>query len=140
MPVRTITIDTNEMTYTDREGRISTVVNAEDFKLNFVDTGTGGVYTGCATSSIIALSNGRKIELEADPQWTFFEVTANATATPKAGQITFKEDGNVRCPWRIRTVTLADADGTGAQNITTMVLSRVDNPMITMTLTNVTMS
>ena len=140
MAARTITIDTGEMTYVDRHGEASAVVNGQTFKWNYTDIGTGAVYTGAADSSDILLSNGKTIVLESDPKWSWFTVTANATAEVNAGYLTFLEDGFVRNQWKVRTATLADADGTGASNITTMTLERVDNPMVTMVLETVTMA
>ena len=133
MAVRTITLDTNEASYTDKWGDNNKIANGQTFSLNFTDTGAGGVYSGASASSSILLANGDTIYLEADPQWMRLEVDADATAKVNAGYITFIEKDGSRNQWKVRSITMADADGTGANNVTSLVMERVDNPSIALT-------
>ena len=138
MSIRTFTIDVASLVYTDAGNLPHTITQNETFALDFTDTGTGGVYKGDGSNTGIACTDGFLLEVEGDPAFTNFTVDANGAVT-NPGYITFKEEGR-RCQWKVISVNFTDADGTGANNLVSITLERVDNPMITMTLTNVNMA
>lgn len=130
----TVTIDTNEMTYTDQNGARSLVNNAETFVLDLAAVGTSEKCL-VVVPAILDLADGRRIRF--DGLRSSFILDTNATAKVNCGSLWFEEENGYRAEWKIRTATLDDIDQPTAL---TMVLERVDNPMITMTLTAVTVS
>ena len=138
MATRTFTIPASQI-YIDSDNEKHTITTSENFTLTLDDTGDGGNYYGGGTNSNIACADGFKLNIELDARFTYFAVTADG-ATKKPGSITFLEDGYARVIWDIRTLTLTDADGTGENNLASITLERRDNPMVSITWTNVTMA
>lgn len=130
---RTVTIDTGEMLFTDQNGITSYINDATTFIVNIAASGTPRVYT-ITTTGALGLADGRKIKF--DVAYTKFQVEANATARLNAGSIWIEEDNGYKGEWKIRTVTIDNIATPTA--ITTMVLERCDNPMITCTLSSIT--
>lgn len=128
MGTRTVTIDTNEMLYTDQNGVQSYVNNASTFVID-VSSGTYRI----TTVTPLTLANGKKIRF--DTAKTSFEADINATAKLNAGYIWIEEDNGHKTEWKIRTLTF---DNVTTPTALTLVMERTDNPMITCSLTTVT--
>jgi len=136
MSTRTCTVDTNEWLFTDQNGIKSYISNGSTFTFTVTASiGTSGAYVYTITSvGAISLADGRKIRF--DTKRTSFQVNTNATAKLNAGSIWIEEPNGHKCEWRIRTVTIDNVATPTA--ITTMVLERADNPMITCSLSGIT--
>jgi hypothetical protein len=132
MGTRTVTIDTNEMLYTDQNGVASYVNNASTFTISVGGSGTDKTYT-ITTVTPLTLANGKKIRF--DTAKTSFEADTNATAKLNAGSIWIEEDNGYKTEWKIRTITL---DNVATPTQLTLVMERKDNPMITCSLTTIT--
>lgn len=125
---RTVTIDTNEMLYTDQNGIQSYVNNASTFVID-VSSGTYRI----TTVTPLTLANGKKIRF--DTSRTSFEADTNAEAKLNAGSIWIEEENGYKTEWKIRTITF---DNVTTPTALTLVMERTDNPMITCSLTTVT--
>ena len=125
---RTVTIDTSEMLYTDQNGIASYVNDASTFVIEI----SSGTFT-VSTKSALTLANGKKIKF--DIKKTSFEADTDAEAKLNAGSIWIEEDNGHKSEWRIRTITF---DSVTTPTEFTIVMERVDNPMITCSLSTVT--
>jgi hypothetical protein len=135
----TVTIDTDEMVYTNNSGTTHTVNNAQTFVCSLAADGTDAVYT--ILTDTLTCTDGTVLEIELDPVFSSFRVTADATANtyPSAGTITFRDpDDNSKAIWDIRTVTIDDIDE--PTDITEMILERRDNTLTTMSLATITVA
>jgi len=132
----TVTIDTGEMTYTDRHEQKHVVNNAETFVFELVAASTGARYT--IKSDSLALATGERLELELDKVFSSFQVPTDATAALNAGSLWIRETDGYRAEWKIRSITINNVDEPTV--ITAAKFERVDNPVITMTLTNITVT
>jgi len=127
------------MTYLDKENNPHVVTNGQTFVLSLAAGGAGEKYTVLTDS--LTCTDGTLLEIERDPTFTQFTAATDATALtyPAVGTITFIEPvTHSRAIWDIRTVTIDNIDEPTA--ITSMVLERRDNPLITFTLTSVTVA
>lgn len=129
----TVTIDTDEMNYTDQNGIESKVNNAETFTMELRDDGDESTYENIAGT--LELADGRKLRL--DSARSSFRVASDATAKVNAGSIWVEEDNGYFAEWKVRTVTIDDVDEPTSLTAT---LERVDNPSVTMTLTTITVA
>ena len=125
---RTVTIDTNEMLYTDQKGEKSYVNNASSFVID-VSSGTYKI----TTVTPLTLANGKKIRF--DTTRTEWEADTNAAAKLNAGAIWIIEDNGYRAKWRIRTLTF---DNVTTPTELTLTMEREDNPCVTCSLSTVT--
>jgi len=134
----TVTIDTDEMVYTDRQHIQHTVTNAETFVFTLTSRGTQTVYRLLAGSTL-ALESGETLTLVSAQALSEFTVDTDATAKLNAGSLTFRENwlSEDRAIWDIRTVTIDNIDEPTDLSIT---LERRDDPIYSMTLTNVTVA
>lgn len=134
----TVTIDTGEMVYTDKGGQTHTVTNAETFVFDLIAATTGSNYQPLSSGNRLACTDGTDLHVISYPTYSSFNAAADATAQTNAGSIWFRENDGSECEWHIRTVTIDNVDE--PTEITAMTLERADNPMITMTLTTVTVA
>lgn len=125
---RTVTIDTAEMLYTDQNGVESYVNNGSTFVIQI----SSGTFT-ISTATALTLSNGKKIKF--DTALTSFEADSDAAAKLNAGSIWIEEDNGYKTEWRIRTITF---DSVSTPTELTLIMERVDNPVITCSLSTVT--
>ena len=141
--LRTITVDTASTPYIKSDG-VATTINstAETFTLQMTDLGsTTGYLTGGGTAvNNLALADGTRIQISLDPRFIQTAVLTDATAKLNAGSLWISEDGGPEVEWHIRTITVTDVDGTGANNLATLAMERVDNPMISVTWSNLNMA
>ena len=125
----------SERYYIDRFGRTLTITQNQTFTLDLTDLGTTGEYKGDNASSEMTLTNGEKINLEADKAFTYF-VTSDGDVAIK-GELCFLETGNVRVHWRIRTMNIDDADN---PSTCSCVLERIDDPMTSISWSGITVA
>lgn len=133
----TVTIDTDEMTYVDLRGFNHVIDDAQTWTFDLTARGSSEVYNVIAGAS---LSTGNtNLGIEADPAFSEFTVSANATAELEAGSITFVEpwNSNERHPYQITTVTIDDIDEPTDMDIT---LTSKRNPEWTIVMTGITLS
>lgn len=131
----TVTIDTNEMTYTDRHEQTHVVNNAQTFVFELAAVSSVAKYK--VKTDTLTCVDGYKLEISTEGEKSSFITGADATAATDAGSLWFIEDDGYQAEWHIRTVTINDIDE--PTELTAMVLERNDNPMVTMTLTTITM-
>jgi hypothetical protein len=130
---RTVTVDTSEWLFVDENGVKSYLANGSVFTIVPAGSGTPRSYTITSVAPI-SLADGRKIRF--DNTLTSFQADSDAGATSNAGSIWIEEDNGYKAEWKIRTVTIDNVATPTA--ITTMVMERVDNPMITCSLSGIT--
>ena len=129
---RTVTIDTASSPWRMWDGELTTVSSTDQtFQIAVVDdSGTATAdYEGAGADQNVLLANGCTLKFSGDKRMVHIgDSLANATAKPNAGSLWVSEDGNVEHEVKITTVTLADADSTGANNITTITFEYPGKP------------
>jgi len=123
--------------YIDKDGIEHIITTSEDMKFAFTDTGTGGNFVGTVDTTKVTCTDGFKFEIEVDPRFTFSS-SADGSATFNNGELCTLEQSGTRVPWRVISLTLANADGVGSENITQMVLEQVDNVQRVITWSSIT--
>lgn len=144
----TVTIDTDEMTYIDKEGNSYVITNGQTFTLALAAGGAGTQYTVTAgemtCEQIIGGTSGGdtyRLGIEFDPTFTMFTAAADATQItyPNVGTMTFIEPkSGEKAIWDIRSLTIDDIDE--PTEITEMVMERRDNPQFTISLATITVA
>lgn len=104
--------------------------------MTFTDTGDGGTFVVLAGGGKITCTDGFEFEPHAGSRFVFTS-SADGTATGLNGEIAFMEENNVLNVFEVTSLTMADADGTGANNVTSITMEQVANRMRTMTWTNI---
>lgn len=135
MTTHTLTLDVAGLKYIDKD-KIEHVINInETLTLDFTDAGVGGKFTGLTGGGKITCADGFEFTVEADPRFEF-RSSADASATTDNGEICFVEEGNVRHPWKVFSLTMTDADAVGANNITEIIFESLQHGL-KMTWTNI---
>ena len=132
----TVTIDTNEMTYTDRHETTHVVDNGQTFVMALAAVGSTTRYD--VKQDTLTFTDGSRVEISIDDKFSSFVVDADATAKPDAGSIWFREDDGYQAEWKLRTITIDNIDE--PTEISTATFERVDNPQITMVWTTITVA
>lgn len=118
---QTWTLDVAGLKYIDKD-MIEHIINTnETLILSFTDTGVGGNFIGQVGGGKITCTDGFEFIVEADGRFEF-KSSADGSATFENGEICFVEEGNVRHPFKVISLNMADADGVGANNITEIIL------------------
>jgi len=131
---KTVTIDTNEMVYTDVLGNRHTVTNAQTFTAFLAARGSVELWK--VSDDTLLCTDGTTIRIDIDGDFTQWTTGADGAAKLNAGSVWFYENDGRHVEWKIRSITHSDIDGGGSGTITAGVLERVDNPMITMNWPN----
>jgi len=118
---QTWTLDVAGLVYIDVTGKAHTITTNETFKLTFTDTGDGGTFQGLEGGGEVECSDGFSFLPECDGRFKF-DSSVDLSASINNGELCFVEDGFNRHVWSVISLTMANADGTGANNITTMTL------------------
>lgn len=134
----TVTIDTDEMVYTDKGGLKHTVTNAQTFGLLLSAATTGEDYKINPANTSLSCTDGTTLEVMAYAPFSNFNVAADATQKLNAGSIWFREGDGSEVEWNIRSITIDDVDEPTV--ITEAVFERADQPVVTMTYTTVTVA
>jgi len=133
----TMTIDTNEMTYPDKDGMTTHVVtNGQTVVFDLTAAGTGTNYR-MLDGKTITCTDGTNLTFEADPAFTWFHVTTDATAQYQVGALRIREDDGTVTDWNLHDCTIDDVDEPTALSWTA---TAKDNPMRTFTLTTITVA
>lgn len=136
MATQTWTLDMAGLKYIDKDG-IEHIINTnETMAFTFTDEGVGGKFIGLVGGGKVTCTDGFEFTIEADSRFEF-KSSADGSATTENGEVCFVEDGNVRTVWKVVSITMTDADGTGANNIASITLEQVKNPMVRITWTNI---
>jgi hypothetical protein len=123
------TIDATGQKYIDKDGIEHIIAANGAFSLSFTDDGVGGRFIGiCGDASPVACSDGFHFRIEGDPRFEFTS-SADGSVTLKNGEICFKEQSQVRTAWRVTALNMSNADGVGSDNVSSITLEQVDNPM-----------
>lgn len=128
---QTWTFDLAGQKYIDKDGVEHVIGTNQTMRLDFTDLGTGGIFVGVGGASKVVCTDGFSFTVEADTRFQFLS-SVDGAATGLNGQICFVEEGNYRRVFDVKELNLVDADGVGANNITSMVMESVDNRMRTM--------
>ena len=134
----TVTIDTGEMVYVDKDMMTThTVTNGQTLVFDLTAAGTGTNYR-MLDGKTITCTDGTNLTFEADPAFTWFHVTTDATSAIGAGSIRIWEDDGGWTDWEVSEVTIDDVDEPTA--ITTMTLRDKLNTMRTVSLAAITVA
>ena len=113
--------------YVDKDGIEHTIATSQDCLFAFTDTGSGGVFKArMGDTSKVVCTDGFTFDIELDQRFQF-ESGADGAANISCGELCIVEEGNVRTDWKVTSLTLADCDGVGSNNVTEMKLEQVDN-------------
>ena len=124
--------------YIDKDGISHVITTSEDILFTFTDDGTGGRFIGrIGDATKVLCTDGFKFDIECDPRFTFSS-SADGSATLNNGELCIVEQSGTRVPWNVRSLTVADADGVGSNNISSITLEQVDNTSRTITWALVT--
>ncbi len=136
MATHTLTIDTAAQKYIDSNG-IEHVINTnETLTLTFTDTGTGGTFIGLVGGGKVTCTDKFEFEPSSESRFTFSS-SVDGSATILNGEIAFVEEGNILNVFEVTSLTMTNADGTGANNIVSITMEQVANRMYNMTWANI---
>lgn len=134
MATQTWTLDTAGMKYIDKDKIEHVITTSQAFTLDFTDTGVGGNFIGLVGGNPVGCTDGFKFTIEADPAFSFLS-SADGSATTENGTICFVEQ-NFRHLWKVISLNLSNADGTGANNISSITMESLSHGL-QMTWTNI---
>jgi hypothetical protein len=135
MAKHTLTLDVAGLKYIDKDG-IEHVINTnETMTLTFTDTGTGGTFVGLVGGGKMTCTDGFEFEVSSESRFVFLSSADEETF--QNGEIAFVEENNVLNVFEVTSLTMTNADGVGANNITEIVMEQVANRMRKMTWTNI---
>jgi len=112
--------------YIDANGIEHIINTSETLRLDFTDTGTGGVFVGAVGAGKATCTDGFEFEAHSESRFKFTS-SANGAATLSNGEITFIEENNRLNTFEVISLNMADADGVGANNITVISMEQVAN-------------
>lgn len=129
MATHTWTIDTASSPWFHSDGLKTTVSGtAQTMTLTCDDTGDGGNFYSDGNDTDLLLADGSTLRIHGDPQLTFFVSGTDAAAKINPGSIWVSVDGGLREEVKIVSLTMADADSTGANNITSITFEYPGKP------------
>ena len=135
MATQTWTLDVAGLKYVDKDGILHTINTNETMTFTFTDTGTGGTFIGLVGGGKVTCTDGFEFEPSSDSRFVF---TSSVDGTSVLnGEVAFIEEGNVLNVFEVTSFSISNADGTGADNITSITFEQVANRMRTMTWTNI---
>lgn len=133
---QTWTLDVAGQKYIDKDG-IEHVINTnETLRLDFTDTGTGGVFVGAVGGGKITCTDGFEFEPSSDSRFQFTS-SVDGAVSGLNGEIAFMEEGNVLNVFEVTALNMTNADGVGADNVVSIVMEQVANRMRTMSWSNI---
>ena len=128
------TIDTASSPWVFSDGENTTVSSTDQtFSIAVVDdSGSAtGSFEGAGAQSVqgVLLANGDTLQFSSDKRMVHIgDALANTTAKPNAGSFWVSVNGGPEEEIKITTVTIADVDATGANNITTITFEYPGKP------------
>jgi hypothetical protein len=128
--LRTITIDTSNSPWVKTDGKTTTVSGTgQTFQIYLYDLGETGTYAGAGANQDVLLADGTMLKFSADSRMVHLgDAFANATAKANPGSLWVSEDGGKEVEVKVTTATIADADGTGANNLTAITFEYPGKP------------
>ena len=134
----TVTFDTNEFSYPDKNGMTNHVVtNGQTIVLDLASGGAGETYQMKAGKTITC-TDGTNLTFDGDPAFTWFTLAADDTYALNCGAIRIWEDWNKGfTDWHIRQAKMDDIDEPILLNA---VLDAKDGTKRVITLTNITVA
>lgn len=133
---QTWTFDVAGLKYIDRNGIEHTITTNETLRVDFTDTGTGGVFVGAVGGGKVTCTDGFEFEPSSESRFKFVS-SADGSATKLNGEIAFIEEVNALNVFEVTSIELSNADGVGANNVASMTMEQVANRMRTMTWTGI---
>ena len=129
---QTWTIDTTSSPWVLPDGEKTTVSSTDqDFQLVLVDdngTATASFEGGGANQNVL-LANGDTLKFSGDKRMVHIgDTLANATAKVSPGSLWVSVNGLAEQEVKITTITIADVDATGANNITAITFEYPGKP------------
>jgi len=135
----TVTIDTNEWVYPDRDGiETHTVTNAQTFGFTLTAGGVVSIYTGTPGATSLNCDDGTKLVISNDPQFTRIDPVADTNSGYRRGAMRVREGSGFETDWDISEITIDNIDQ--PTEITSATFTAKDNPMRTFTWTTVTVA
>ena len=139
----TVTIDTGEWVYTDRDGITQhTVTDAQTFIFELLAAATESNYrmTNSATvDTTVTCTDGTKLTISKDPAFTFFNpIDDGAPVDYRTGAIRIRESSGYESDFDISTIQIDNV--TEPTVVTSATFTAKDNPMRTFTWTTVTVA
>ena len=135
-----VTVDTANQKYVKRNGVETTIDgSSETFSLRIIDLNDDAHWEGggaLTTNNIMALADGSKIRISKSNIFLHLSTLDDGVAVKNPGSIWIEEDDGYVSEWKVTSMTVADADSVGANNITTMTMERAEAPIHQVTWTN----
>ena len=124
MATQTWTLDVAGLKYIDADKIEHTINTNETIKFTMTDFGDGGNFVGLEGGGQVDCADGFSFTPECDKRFTFSSVSDFGTVgiTKDDGEICFVEPNNVRHPFKVSRLKITNADGTGANNIVSIIL------------------
>lgn len=123
--------------YVDKDGIEHTIKTGETLTLKFNDTGVGGDFQGReGDTDKVTCTDGFVFDVECDPRF-IFSSSVDGSASFDNGELCTVEQDGTRLRWKVKSLTMANADGVGATNVTQMILEQNRNPMRVITWANI---
>ena len=129
--LRTITIDTASSPWVCVDGEKTTVNGtAETFQLYMNDLGDTATFVGGGVNATqtVKLANGRQLRFSSDKKMVNTAVLTDATACTNPGSLWVSEDDGPEVEVKMTTITVADVDATGANNLTAVTFEYPGKP------------
>ncbi len=129
MATHTWTIDTAASPWVYSNGEATTISGtAETIAFTFDDKGDGGIHYGIGSNQDLTLADGSVLTIEADKGFTFFQSGTDGAAKTDCGSIWVRIDGGLKEEVEVASLTMANADGTGANNVTAITFEYPGKP------------
>ncbi len=127
--LRTFTVNTASSPWVCIDGQETTISGTtETFKLymKYIDS-TNAYYIG-HTGGTLALANGRKLTIEADPKFIRLGNFESGQAKADAGSLWVREDNTTSVEVKVVTATFTNAAGTTTNNLSTITFEYPGKP------------
>ncbi len=128
----TVTVDTASSPWVYPDGRDTTVSsNDQTFVMRLIDLGTTADYIGGGVSTDdckMNLADGETVTICRDKRFVHLGTFANTVAKTNPGSLWVKHDCDDWQEVKVTTATIADADATGVNNITTITFEYPGKP------------
>lgn len=132
----TVTIDTSELTYPNKDGSTCIVTDGQTIVLDLT-AGSGVETYQMKNGKTVTCTNGQTLTFDGDPVFTFFSVATDGTAQYRSGAIRIREWNGSITDWDLGSVTIDNVDEPTALSISA---TAKDGSNRVMTLTTVTVS
>ena len=127
---RTITVDTASSPWVKWDGQGTTVYStAQTFQLGVYYASNVATFYGAGADQDVLLADGTMLKFSADNRMVHLgDSFADTTAKTNPGSLWVSENGGPEHEVKVTTATIADADSTGANNLTTITFEYPGKP------------